>query len=58
MHTNFLNIQSPKEKMHRCMAGKTVSNMETTIGLHQQAQLLVMITTVLGKLGIINPHLL
>lgn len=42
MHTNFLNIQSPKEKMHKCMVEKTASNTETTIGLHQQVQLLVM----------------
>lgn len=41
MHTNFLNIQSPKEKMHRCKVEKTVSNTETTLGLHQQVQLLV-----------------
>lgn len=55
MHTYFLNIQSPKEKMHRCMVGKTVSNMETTVGLHQQVQILVIKTTVLGKLGSHKP---
>lgn len=42
MHTNILNIQSPKEKMHRCMVEKIVSNTETTIGFHQQVQLLVI----------------
>jgi hypothetical protein len=41
--------------MHRCMVEKTVSNIETTIGLHQQAQLLVIKTTVLGKPGSHKP---
>lgn len=42
MHTRFLHIQSPKEKMHRCVVGKTASNTETTTGLHQQVQLSVI----------------
>lgn len=54
MHTDFLNIQSPKDECTD--GGKTSSNTETTIGL--QAQLLVIKTTVLGKLGSHNPHLL
>ena len=58
MHTNFLNIQSPKEKMHRCMVGKTVSNTETTIGLLQQVQLLVIKLLYWANLAVINPYLL
>lgn len=58
MHTNFLNIQSPKEKMHRCMVEKTVSNTETTRGLHQQVQLLVIKLLYWANLAVIHPHLL
>lgn len=57
MHTNFLNIQSPKEKMHRCMVEKTVSNTETTTGLRQQVQLLVIKLPHWANLAVINPHL-
>lgn len=58
MHTNFLNIQSPKEKMQMYGGKKTVSNTETTIGLHQQVQLLVIKLLYWAKLAVINPHLL
>lgn len=44
--------------MHRCMVGKTVSNTETTIGLLQQVQLLVIKLLYWANLAVINPHLL